>query len=182
MSELNPVRKRFVRVSNPVTPTVHSFSEHPTTPGRMTRVINAVTPTVHTFAAVPELILTIRRHPESERMRLAVQAALLLRKVDELDRSLGGAGMAFDPTGTVEEPTRLTLRMVAKSSDAEAAGRLQHLTAELNRLAADARRELAEQQGEDLVRQIDQLQDEANWAMMKEKQAERELFAQLIAV
>src|SRR5436309_2732438 len=103
----DPNRKRFTRISNPVTPTIHTFCESPTKPGKMTRLSNPVTPTIHTFAPAPVLRVSLKRHPESDNALLSLLAAQVIAEISRLEESFGGHGMQYDPVGSSEEPTKL---------------------------------------------------------------------------
>ena len=66
-------------------------------------------------ATLPFFNFTLREQPEARPGKLPAMAAVLIGHIDRLDRSLGGEGVLFDPSGTVEEPNRLTVRVVAVS-------------------------------------------------------------------
>jgi hypothetical protein len=65
-------------------------------------------------ATLPFFTFTLREQPEGRTADLPAMAAVLIGYIDRLDRSLGG-GVVFDPSGTVEEPNRLTVRVVTLS-------------------------------------------------------------------
>lgn len=66
-------------------------------------------------ATLPFFTFTLREQPEAPPGDLATMAAVVIGYIDRMDRSLGGEGVLFDPLGTVEEPNRLTVRVVAVS-------------------------------------------------------------------
>lgn len=72
----------------------------------------------------PELRITIIRHPESDGDRLPKMAAEMIREVSRLEVSYGGDGLEYDPAGSIEEPTRLVLRLVPRRMDWDATDRL----------------------------------------------------------
>ena len=142
----DPNLKRFTRISNPVTPTIHTFSESQTNPGKMTRVSNSVTPTFHACPSVPVLRVSLKRHPESDNAVLPFLAAQVIAEISRLEESFGGHGVQYDPAGSSEEPAKLVLRLFPKLIDAKAADRLAKVAGELNRLSKQARDNFARQQ------------------------------------
>ena len=66
-------------------------------------------------ATLPFFTFTLREQFEGRTGDLPALAAILIGPIDTLDRSLGGEGVIFDPSGTVEGPHRLTIRVVALS-------------------------------------------------------------------
>ena len=139
MSDPKPGPPRWKRLSNPVTPTVVTFAGGDSATAKpFVRLSNPVTPTVVTFARPPILFITLRRHPGSDDRALPLIAALLIGEVSKLEQAEGGHGMVFDRDRSVEEPTRLVLRLFPKLIDGKAAGRVSRVADALTRLAAEA--------------------------------------------
>lgn len=90
-------------------------------------------------ATVPFFTFTLQEQPEARPGRLPAMAAVLINYIDRLDRSLGGEGILFDPSGTLEEPNRLTVRVVAQSGGGAIRrfGAVQKSLAELRILARE---------------------------------------------
>lgn len=82
-----------------------------------------------------ELRLAIVRPAGAGAEQLTRLAAEVIRQANRLEQSFGGDGLDYDPDGSVEEPERLVLRLVARSADWEAAERLEAVARELTRLA-----------------------------------------------
>ncbi|MBY0457777.1 MAG: hypothetical protein K2V38_10600 [Gemmataceae bacterium] len=97
----------------------------------------------------PELLITISKHPEADGDRLPRLAAEVIRQVSRLESSFGGDGLDYDAKGSIDEPTRLVLRLVPRSADWEATDRLEAVAKKLNVLAEQARQgEVARQDGD----------------------------------
>ncbi|MBA4064639.1 MAG: hypothetical protein C0501_13185 [Isosphaera sp.] len=79
-----------------------------------------------------ELRITIARHPESDGDRLSKIAADVIREASRLEESFGGDGLEYDQAGSVEEPTKLVLRLVPNRVDWETPDRLGEVADELN--------------------------------------------------
>lgn len=103
----------------------------------------------------PELRITIARHPESDRDRLPGLAAEVIRQASQLEKSFGGDGLDYDPKGSVEEAGRLVLRLVPRSSDWEAAGRLAAVAEEFNRLVSLSKQDSLTKDAADIRAKID---------------------------
>lgn len=168
MSDANPEPRRWTRLTNPVTPTIVTFPGGDSAAAKpFIRVSNPVTPTVHVFPAVPELRITIRRHPESNTAELPLIAALVIAELSRLEQSFGGNGLQYDPDGSTEEPTKVVLRLFPKLIDGGAAGRVAKVAEELTRLMTQAREQAAEQQDADIRLQIArELRPDLSRAMM----------------
>lgn len=161
MSEPAPL-PGWQRVTNPVVPTLAVFpGGDSANASPVRRLVGATTTTAVTFAGVPELHLILQRHTETEPDQLARRAAELIQRIDALDRQHGGAGVVYEPTTTLDEPTRLVLRLLPQVADATTPARFRQLAEELNRHAEAARRELVADQGSDLARRIASLSDKA---------------------
>lgn len=75
----------------------------------------------------PFVLLTIKRQPESAAtLHPALWGALLLTKVDDLEKGLGGSGVKLDVSGSTETATAVTLMLVPRTT-AGASRRLTEL-------------------------------------------------------
>ena len=110
-------------------------------------------PPVGLLAASPYLGFSVRRHPETDEGKLPAMVAVLIHYVQELDRNLGGAGVHFDPTGTVETDRRLTIRLEMVAIG-DFLGRIETITNKLHELAKQAKRELVTRQDADINAKI----------------------------
>jgi len=153
VSDPKPDPPRWKRLSNPVTPTVVTFVGGDSAAAKpFVRLSNPVTPTVVTFPRPPILYITLRRQPGSDERALPLIAALLTAEVSKLEQAEGGHGMVFDRDRSVEEPTRLVLRLFPKLIDGEAAARVGRVADALTRLAAETQAPAA-----DLLAQAEEL-------------------------
>jgi hypothetical protein len=100
-----------------------------------------------------DLHITFRRRPGADGALPAV-AARLIDEAGRLERSFGGEGLEYDPAGSVEEPTRLVLRLVPNRVDWETPDRLGAVADELNHRLRKAR-EATPRQNDDILSQID---------------------------
>jgi hypothetical protein len=103
----------------------------------------------------PELLVTIARHPESDPEQLPKLAAEMILAASRLEKEYGGDGLEYDPQGSVEEPGRLILRLVSRSSDWDSADRLAAVAEELNRLTEQAKNGESVRQAADIRAKID---------------------------
>ena len=65
-------------------------------------------------ATIPFFYVTLRK--ESNGIALPLLATLMVKSVDELERSLGGEGVIYDEGYSTEDPQRLKLRLVLRNS------------------------------------------------------------------
>ena len=100
-----------------------------------------------------ELHITFRRLPGSDGV-LPPVAARLIDEAGRLERSFGGEGLEYDPAGSVEEPTRLVLRLVPNRVDWETPDRLGAVADELNHRLQKAR-EATPRPNDDIRSRID---------------------------
>lgn len=107
-------------------------------------------------APPPAVTVTVRRHPEADPTRLPFFASMIVRCVDAMERALGGQGVVFDDAGTIEEPTRLTLRMYLLSGSDGFKGyeRAAQIHDTLAELVARSRTELVARQDADIRAKI----------------------------
>ncbi len=63
-------------------------------------------------ATMPFFHVNIRK--ASVDIRMPLLATLMVKSVDQLERTLGGDGVVFDEAGSIDEPTRLKLRLVVR--------------------------------------------------------------------
>jgi hypothetical protein len=80
-------------------------------------------------------------------------AAVLISYVQQLDRTLGGQGIEFDPAGTVQTDTKLTLRLMVMPVG-DFITRIDTILKTLNELTAQAKRDLVAKQDADINAQI----------------------------
>ncbi len=105
--------------------------------------------------AVPACILVaLRKHTEAVDL-LPLLAVRLIRGVDQFDRSRGGSGVTYDPNGSTETATELTMRLYPNLDPiGDPFGRIDRIHAMLSRLAAEARTEVVATQQSDLRARI----------------------------
>ena len=116
---------------------------------------------------VPELRITIKRHPESDVTKLPLIAARVIGEVSKLEQSLGGDGLRYDQSGSVEEPGKLVLRLVPELLDEFTEDRLAKVADELNELVQRVRSNLVREQDGDIRELIDrELNPERSEAML----------------
>ena len=101
-----------------------------------------------------ELRITLKRHPESDAAKLPSIAARVIGEVSKLEQSCGGDGLRYDPVGSVEEPSRLVLRLVPKLHDEYTEERLSTVVDELNRFVHRTRDQMGQASNADLREQI----------------------------
>jgi hypothetical protein len=155
VSDPKPEPRRWTRVTNPVTPTVVTFSGGDSANAKpFVRLSNPVTPTVVTFPRAPVLFITLRGGREADNHYLPTIAALLIREVSRLEQAHGGHGLEFDRDGSIEEPGRLVLRLYPRLIDGEAASRVRRVGEELTCLARESREDLVRAQDADLRTRI----------------------------
>lgn len=138
MSQPKPESRRWTRISNRVTPTLVTFPcGNSATAKPFLRLSNPVAPTIVTFPRAPVLFITIRRHPESN-AALPFIAARLIREASRLEVSHGGHGIAFDPSGSAEEPDKLVLRLIPRLTDEISQERILRVMDELKQAIRNA--------------------------------------------
>ena len=116
---------------------------------------------------VPELRITIKRHPESDAAKLPLIAARVIGEVSKLEQSFGGDGLRYDQSGSVEEPGKLVLRLVPELLDEFTEDRLAKVADELNELVQRVRTNLVREQDGDIRELIDrELNPERSEAML----------------
>jgi hypothetical protein len=102
-----------------------------------------------------ELLVTLKRHPTSDAAKLPSIAARVIGEASKLEQSCGGEGLDYDPVGSIEEPSRLVLRLVPKLHDEYTEERLWTVVDELNRFVHRARDQMGQPRNADLREQID---------------------------
>jgi hypothetical protein len=105
-------------------------------------------------ATLPFFTFTLRGQLEDPPRKLPAMVAVLIGYIDRLDRSLGGDGVVFDPSGTVEGPNRLTVRVVALSGGG-AIRRFAAIETELTELQAQAHEQVIGSQAADFNAKIE---------------------------
>ncbi len=99
------------------------------------------------------LAVQLRKHPETDAVKLPGLAALLIRSIDQLDYDLGGDGVEFDEEATTEDATHLTLHLTFRDPDGAEERRAEILRT-LADLADTARQRLVSAQDADLRAKI----------------------------
>ena len=105
------------------------------------------------MAVSPYLWFSVRRHPEVDEDKLSAMVAVLISYIRDLDRSLGGTGVHFDPKGTVLTEQKLTILLVVNATG-DFLERIDSLTNKLAELARQAKHDLVKSQDADINAKI----------------------------
>ncbi len=105
------------------------------------------------LAVSPYLWFSVRRHPEVDENKLSAMVAVLITYIQDLDRSLGGAGVQFDPSGTIQTDQKLTIQLVMMATDGFLR-RIYAITDKLAELSKQAKRTLVTRQDADINAKI----------------------------